>query len=79
MKEKRSQRSSSARAASTNATRGMAGASGDLLQEGDQSRRGGATQQTSERRWFAGYRLDLKSVTGAGASLVSGGIARSGR
>jgi hypothetical protein len=78
-KEKRSPRSSSAKAASTNATLGTIDASGDLPVTGDQSRRGGAAQQTSERRWFAGYGLDLKSVTGAGASLVSGGIARSGR
>jgi hypothetical protein len=37
MKERRSQRSSSAKAASTNALLGTVDASGDLLQEGEQS------------------------------------------
>jgi hypothetical protein len=50
-----------------------------LAAEGDQSGRFSAERQATERRWFGGYGLDLKSVTGAGASFVSAGIARPGR
>jgi hypothetical protein len=42
------------RAASTNALFGTADASGDLLQEGDQSLNFNAVRQATERRWFAG-------------------------
>jgi hypothetical protein len=43
----------------------MAGASGDLLQEGDQWRPFNVVPQASERRWFAEYGLDRR-IAGAG-------------
>jgi hypothetical protein len=50
---------SSARAASMNATRGTADASGDLPPAGDQSPNFNAVLQVGERQWwFGGYGLD---------------------
>jgi hypothetical protein len=65
MKKSRLPRSSSARAASMNATLDTADASGDLRQEGDQSGLFSAVRQEVARRWFA--RFDPERL---GASLL---------
>jgi hypothetical protein len=59
MKERRSQRSSSAKAASTNAMRDTVDASGDLLREGDQSLNFNAARHRPHGAPAAGRLLDL--------------------